>query len=69
VGSLTGRALNRFGEIALAPFENIIIGRELQVLIDTLDQVESVEDWSKVKSMMSNWTLVDRLLEPLRSVD
>jgi hypothetical protein len=68
VGSTFGRALNRFGEFFLAPFENSIIRRELEGLIQILDRLDSTADWSKVRTMMSNFTVVDRVIEPLRWV-
>jgi hypothetical protein len=68
VGSLTGRALNRFGELVLAPFENRTIRRELEELIRCLDTVDSEEGWSAVETLMGYPSMIDRVMEPLRYV-
>jgi hypothetical protein len=69
VGSLTGRVLNKLGEMVLAPIENRIIQRELEQMREYLDEVSSPEEWSEVRVMMNDERALDRILEPLRLVE
>src|ERR1700761_7692906 len=66
IGSTVGRALNRVGELALAPVENFAIRRELEQLREFLNNIRGVEEWEKVKAMLEDSRAVERIFEPTR---